>query len=134
MKKIILKVLTVICGMFGFHCTISAAVISFKIGDYSTAIFVGFFGVVLPVVALEVVKVFLKRYEKDILGINISALALILINIVYISDGIFGSSSWIKDFIPLQLPWIVSLFVQILFYVYKSRKVKNKNVGDGSQC
>ena len=132
MKKIILKVLTVICGIVGVYFTICAGYICSKKADYSTATLVGFLGVVSPVVVLEFVKVFLKRYEKDIFGICISALALFLLNSIYISDDTFVSL--IEEFIPIQLPWIISLIVQILFYVYKSRKAKNKNVGDGSQC
>lgn len=122
MKKTLFSVLTVIGGMFGLYCTICAGVICTKGADYSTATLVAFLGVILPVVALEIAKVFLKHVEKYNLGIVISAGVLFLVNLIYISDGIFGSNSWTEEFIPIQFPWIVALLIQILFRAYKLRK------------
>lgn len=131
MKKTVFYALTVLVGILGFWCTIGAGLQCSKEGDYVTASLLSFSGILLASVALETAKFFCFRgkerkiYAFDTLGIVICALALFILNYIYISDGIFGSS-YIKEFVPIQLPWIASLVLQAVLLKFKSKNYEKQ--------
>ena len=132
MKKNSYLCVTVLVGIVGYHLTITAGLYCSKDNDYLAAYLFSNLGVILPVVALEIVKLIQYKgeerrvYSFDILGVVISAFAVFIFTSMLLSD--FGelNRAWIEEFVIMYWPWVVSLLLQSLLLACKSKKTDKK--------
>ena len=135
MKKELYLCATIFVGIWGFRFSVASAMY----GDFLIAYLVSNLGIVLPVVLLEIAKLIhfkgeeRRVYSFDILGIVISAFAVLYLTCLFLSDSSHLSRAWLQEFVFMYWPWVVSLLIQSLLLACKYKK-KAKNMGDDSLC
>ena len=131
-KNVVFICLSVIVGVIGFFFTIVAAVLEPQEGHSLVEVCcLSYFGVIVPVIALEVAKFLCfkdehkKIYTVDVVGILICLFALIRLNLFYVGGMNFWDV-WREEFFLYQFPWLIMLLVQVVLFILKSKKAKKQ--------